>query len=381
MNSRYYYYWMIPVLLILALSATAFAQGVGDEARKHLVRGMAAIESAKNTDELSDAVDEFKKATELDPHMAAAWYNLGSVQAKMGQFKDAIASYKQYLALVPQAEDAGRVKDEITKLEFRMEKDEKVKSLAGTWLADDGTPFKLSLDGNRMILSSPGYYVTKEDVESTYTMVGNVPVSVTVNMKYNLMLQGEKVNGSWSRASFKADKCAIPEDSGEVTGEIQDNPRMLVLKYAFTKYRASTQMSVLSDDFCKEVVEVGKKDIEKKFYGPLPKGGLGIYLDGIHAYWPGGFSAIQYGWTGHLVVYGLKDDSPAFAVGLRNKDEILAVDTVSVAGLSVVDAISKLRGEPGTEVVLSIMRNKKVDTPLTIRFKRIVIPDDQLFIN
>lgn len=382
MVNRFSFYRIITIVfVIMTLTTLSFAQSRDDEARKHLVRGMAAIEAAKNVEELSDAVDEFKKATELDPNMATAWYNLGSVQSKMGQFQDAIASYKRYLTLLPQAEDAGRVRDEITKLEFRMEKEAKVKSLGGTWLADNGTPFRLALDGNRMTLFTPGYYVTKEEVESSYTLVGNVPVSTSIVMTYNLMLQGKKINGSWNRASFKADKCTIPEDGGEVTGELQDAQRMLVLKYAFTKYRASTQMSILGDDFCREVAAAEKKEIEKKFYGPLPKGGLGVYLAGIHSYWPGGFSAVKFGWTGHLVIYGLKDNSPAFVAGLRNKDEILAIDNVSIAGLSVVDALTKLRGEPGTEVVLSIMRDKNANAPLTVRLKRIAIPDDQLSMN
>ena len=262
-----------------------------------------------------------------------------------------------------------------------MEKEEKVKSRAGTWLAEDGTPFNLSLNGNLMVLTTNSYYVSKADVESTYTMVGNVPVSIFIPLRYNLTMQGKKLSGGWSRPSFMADKCTIPEDGGEVTGELQDVQHLLVLLYTYTKYHASTQMSILTDDFCKEVVAVDIKDVEKKFYGPLPKGGLGVSLDGIHSYWPGGFSGIKSGWTGHLVIYGLKQDSPAFLAGLHDKDEILSIDGAPVASLSVVDALTKLRGEPGSEVVLTLMRNKKADAPVTIRLKRVVIPDDQLSMN
>jgi hypothetical protein len=376
-----FYHALLTALIIFGFLAPAFAEGTNDEARKHLVRGMAAIESAKNADELSDAVDEFKKATELAPDMAEAWYNLGSVQSKTGQFKDAIASYQRYLTLAPQAKDAARVKDEITKLEFRMDKEQRVKSHVGTWVAEDGTPFNLSLNGNQVVLATSLYYVSNEDVESTYTMVGKVPVSIFIPFRFNLSMQGKKLGGVWSRPSFKADKCTVPEDGGEVTGEFQDDKHMLILRYTYTKFHASTQMSVLTDDFCREVVAVEKKDIEKKFYGPLPKGGIGVYLDGIHSYFPGGFSMIKFGWTGHLVVYGLKQDSPAFLAGLRDKDDILSIDGAPVASLSVVDALTKLRGEPGSEVVLTLMRNKKADAPVTVRLKRIAIPNDQLSMN
>lgn len=112
----------ILLLLVIALATLpALAdEGVAD-ARRHMVRGIAAIEMAKNSGELTLAADEFRRATELDPTISSAWYNLGSVQAKLEKFDEAIQSYKRYLLLVPKAEDAQKVQDEIIKLEFRQE--------------------------------------------------------------------------------------------------------------------------------------------------------------------------------------------------------------------------------------------------------------------
>ena len=106
--NKSYYRIMIIALIIMGLASPVFAQNSDEEARKYLVRGMAAIEMAKSEDDLTIAVAEFKKATEIAPDMAAAWYNLGSVQSKTGQINDAIASYRRYLTLAPQAEDARR---------------------------------------------------------------------------------------------------------------------------------------------------------------------------------------------------------------------------------------------------------------------------------
>jgi tetratricopeptide (TPR) repeat protein len=365
----------------MALLFPANSWGSDDEARKHILRGTAAIEAARSIDELSVAVEEFKKATELAPDMAAAWYNLGSVQAKTGELKDAIASYQRYVTLAPQAADAQKVKDEIVKLEFRLELAEKVKSRAGTWITEDGTPFRLSLDGNRMTLVNPGYPVGKDEVDSAYTLVGNVPVSASVTMKYVLSLQGRKITGVWSRTGFSADKCPIPEDGGEVTGELNDADHAMTLKYTRTKYRASTQLSILTDDYCREVVAVDKSEVEKKLFGPLPNGGIGASLGGIHAYWPGGFSAVVFGWSGHLVVYGLQEGSPAYKAGLRNEDEILTINDKPVAKLSVVEALQTLRGEPGSQVALTVIRDKNAEAPIRVRVYRVRIPDDQISVN
>lgn len=365
----------------MALLVPAAVRASDEEARKHIIRGTAAIESARSTDELSVAVEEFKKATELAPDMAVAWYNLGSVQAKTGELKDAIASYQRYIALAPQAPDVQRIKDEIVKLEFRLELAEKVKSRAGTWLEEDGTPYRLTLEGNRMTLFTTVYQPTAADVESSYTLVGKIPVSASVTARFTLSVQGRKITGVWSRAAFTADKCSIPEDGGEVTGELNDADHTMTLKYVRTKYRASTQMSLLTDDYCREVVPADKSDVEKKFFGPLANGGIGAFLDGIHAYWPGGFSAVVYGWSGHLVVYGLTETSPAYIAGLRNKDEILSINDVPVSTLTAVQAIQKLRGEPGSQVQLMVMRNKKADAPIRVRMYRIRIADEQITVN
>ena len=126
-------------LFITLLSAPVFGQSPEDEVRKYFVRGQAAAEMAKSEAGLANAVAEFKKAIEIAPNMAALWYNLALVQAKMGQTREAIGSYQKYLALAPQAEDAGKVRDEIVKLEYRQERADKRTQYLGL-SAKDNSP-------------------------------------------------------------------------------------------------------------------------------------------------------------------------------------------------------------------------------------------------
>ena len=360
----------------LGWTGAAWGQGGNDEARRHMLRGMAAIEGAKTDADLALAVTEFRKATEIAPDLSAAWFNLGKVQTRLEDFGGAINSYKRYLALAPAAGDAQQVRDEIVKLEFRLERANVVKSRGGTWVAEDGIPFRLMLDGNRMTLVTGTYRVSNAEAESNYPLAGKIPINHLVPLKYDLAIEGNRVSGSWRRGAVKADACTIPEDGGEVTGEIRDAEHLLTLRYAYTSYQAYTGMSLLSDDYCRKVEASDKKEIEKKFFGPLPQGGIGVLLGGIYSYWAGGFSAVKFGWSGHLVVADVKADSPAYGAGLRKEDEILAIDKVEVKTLSGSEAIRRLRGEPGTEVELSIMRKKKADAPLTMRLRRVAIPDD-----
>ncbi len=359
---------------LLVWTSVSLAQDAAAEARRHLLRGIAAIEMAKSDADLTLAADEFRRATVIAPNLAAAWFNLGKVQAKLEDYAGAIQSYKRYLVLAPSAPDASEIGDEIIKLEFRQERSATIRSRAGTWVAEDGTSYRLVIDGTRITLSTADYHVKDDEAVSHYPIAGTLPITAPVSMQYVLALQGNRVTGTWSRSAVKAEACVIPAEQGEVSGEFHDADRMLKLRYTRTKYHAFTVISILTDDSCQEVRVVDKREVETSFFGPLPKGGLGVALDGIHSYWAGGFSKVQFGWSGHLVVDKIDPQSKAYAAGLREKDEILAIDNAAVSTLSASDAIRRLRGEPGTEVILSVLR-KKGDDPITLRISRVVVPE------
>lgn len=60
--------------------------------------------------------------------------------------------------------------------------------------------------------------------------------------------------------------------------------------------------------------------------------------------------------AGNIVVVSPIKKTPADEAGLRPEDRILAIDGVSTAGISVNEAVSKIRGEKGTLVTLTIGR-------------------------
>jgi len=348
------------------------ATGTLDDARRHMLRGMAAIEMSQSEAELAMAEDEFRMATEIAPQMANAWYNLGSVQGRLGNYQEAIHSYQQYLAIVPDAQDAQRVRDDIVKLEFRQEMAAKTQARVGLWVADDGTPYDLTLDGNRITLKTNRRPVPEDEVRSTYSLVGNVPISSVIPAEYQLTFKGDTLSGTWSRGPVIADKCTVPAETAQVNGELLDQEGRMILKYSKTSFLAATQMSILTNDFCREVKAIEKKDVVVSIYGPLGRGGLGVVLDGLTSWWDGGFSLVHFGWQGRLAVT-VPVGSLSYEAGLRDRDEILAIDGVAVKSLSAGEVVAKLRGEPGTEVTVEVWREDVKDPfPLTIR--RVEVP-------
>jgi carboxyl-terminal processing protease len=78
---------------------------------------------------------------------------------------------------------------------------------------------------------------------------------------------------------------------------------------------------------------------------------------------------------GFLTVISPLEGTPAYRAGLKPNDQILKINGESTENMNLEEAVSKIRGEPGTKVVLTIMResfNEPKDFEL-IR-EKIVIP-------
>lgn len=66
------------------------------------------------------------------------------------------------------------------------------------------------------------------------------------------------------------------------------------------------------------------------------------------------------------------EDSPAFVAGVKSGDLIVKIGDISVKGLSLNDAVKKMRGKPGTKVQLTILRKTSAQ-PLKFNLTRAII--------
>lgn len=73
-------------------------------------------------------------------------------------------------------------------------------------------------------------------------------------------------------------------------------------------------------------------------------------------------------------------DSPAEKAGLRPNDQVLKVDGESLEGLNLNEAVAKIRGEKGSEVVLEILR-AGVTEPFEVSLIRDEIPVETVYSN
>jgi carboxyl-terminal processing protease len=75
---------------------------------------------------------------------------------------------------------------------------------------------------------------------------------------------------------------------------------------------------------------------------------------------------------GFIKVIAPIEDTPAFRAGVLAGDIIIKLDEVSVKGISLSDAVKRMRGKPNTEVKLTVVRKGEAQ-PLEIIVKRDVI--------
>lgn len=107
----------VAILLLSAVNAGA----VSEDARRHMARGQAAMEVAQSPADYQDAVREFQEATRIAPAWADPYQQLGIAQEKGGKLREAVASFRKYLQLAPNAPDAAKIQEWIYKLEYKAE--------------------------------------------------------------------------------------------------------------------------------------------------------------------------------------------------------------------------------------------------------------------
>ena len=66
------------------------------------------------------------------------------------------------------------------------------------------------------------------------------------------------------------------------------------------------------------------------------------------------------------------DDTPAYRAGVKSGDLITALDGKPVLGLTLNEAVERMRGQPNTKIVLTIKR-QNVDKPIEIALIREII--------
>ena len=221
----------IGAVILLAWVSVTRADAVPEEAQRYMARGMAAAEMAKSAEDYNLAAKEFEQAAKLAPDWPDIYYNLGSLQSKIGDFTSAIINFQRYLDLAPKSPDAANVRNEIFKLEYRRDREKLATVLAGTWYGPNGQTFELKLDGSRLQLTRGR--VGDDIVVSTVSGKDYTGTMADVPLVFSGTLVGDKISGQYLQAAViaYAEVCHMPERKGNFAGTVDVAARQMRIVY------------------------------------------------------------------------------------------------------------------------------------------------------
>ena len=125
---------------------------------------------------------------------------------------------------------------------------------------------------------------------------------------------------------------------------------MTVYKYLVTEYIHELDIPQLTSKMINSMLE--NFDPYTEYYGEKDLEDLNIKTTGEFS----GVGLQIYMYEDKLTVVGPIEGSPAFRAGIFTGDQITHIDGVSTDGMELKDATSKIRGEKGTDVVLTIKK-------------------------
>lgn len=94
-------------------------------------------------------------------------------------------------------------------------------------------------------------------------------------------------------------------------------------------------------------------------------GGVGMYISK---------PVPEDGELGYIEVVSPIEDTPAYRAGLRAGDRIKEVEGESTADMSVDEVVERLRGRPGSEVAVTILRGAELEFPVALERAVIRVP-------
>jgi len=106
------------------------------------------------------------------------------------------------------------------------------------------------------------------------------------------------------------------------------------------------------------------------YFDPVDNKNFGTSLNGIYE---GIGAELGYDKDNQLMIISPIDGSPAKEGGILPGDKIIKIDDVSTVGMTLGDAVNKIRGTGGTSVKLTIFRNGRTPFDLELTRRKITL--------
>jgi hypothetical protein len=183
---------------------------LSEKAREHLVRSSYIL---KNNQNLDQAEKEFAAALTTDPWWLEGYYNIGILQAKLNRFDLAEENLAIYTAAAPPGPKTQGVQDKIYEIRMAREEADKIHGVTGNWVDGAGQPYRVSIDGHTLRISS------RSGLAFSLTIDSNV-------------IAGSVEGGT----SSGPNGCTFPGQIHPVNGKLDPDAMGMSLEYLWSSY-------------------------------------------------------------------------------------------------------------------------------------------------
>jgi Tfp pilus assembly protein PilF len=369
---RRYFCCLMIIAILIAWSVVSSAQNMPEDARRYLMRGMAAEEMAKAPKDYERAAREYEQAARLAPNWPDIYAYLGSAQTKAGNYQGAMASYRRFLELAPNDPLAGKIRDELYKLEYRAEQQSKVADLGGAWDSANGT-FTVTVSGADFSARWRGH-ATGVDLKWDGMLGPKMDFRGKGKCEevFTGVMTDGAIKGTWRRAPYKEDKsgCTIPGDQSEFTGTVGDGGATIALKYVRSSYVAEYVAVFMGLENCTSVTKTGEMAEQIVLIRPAKQKSTSAphFLQPFYGK-DMGLVGINLSEADPRLVAGVVEGMPAAAAGIKSGDRILKVGGKEVGGMNGPQIANLVRGKAGTRVTIEVERTGEAK-PLSFELVR-----------
>ena len=179
---------MKSLFLCLALASTALAAPAASEANTEKARAaFQAAQTLYQASRFAEALTKFQEAQALKPHPVII-FNIARCHEQLGALPQALAAYREYLRLSPEATDRDAVKTSIASLEKRLPQNQQlvvsvepadaVVKVDGKRVGSSPASIELAPGEHALEVSAEGY----EPFKRSFTMSPQRPLEMNVSL-------------------------------------------------------------------------------------------------------------------------------------------------------------------------------------------------------
>jgi len=195
---------------------------IPEEAKRHVARGTAAIESAGSREDFEHAVTEFKEAVKLAPWWAKLYLNLGMTQEKATLYDDGIRSLKLYLATFPDDPNADEIRQRIYKLEYLSEHKQQEAARAQTEQRARNPKFLEGVWKNKQSGRAYRVAITGDELEARSSTTSDAVVR-DGDFIFHGILRGRTIDGTFRFPGYDDVGCTIPTSEMPMSGMVSED--------------------------------------------------------------------------------------------------------------------------------------------------------------